>query len=123
MDMNDLILVSVDDHVVEPPDMWERHVSKADLEKLGEAAGPALEQAWAKAKDLDVRRRLERLLDRQPWPGKDPDLLREARAVEVLEHIATEEAIEVLRRFDKDAPDTTLGVAAKAAVRRLARRQ
>ena len=32
MDMNDLILVSVDDHVVEPPDMWERHVSKADLE-------------------------------------------------------------------------------------------
>ena len=33
MDMNDLILVSVDDHVVEPPDMWERHVSKADLER------------------------------------------------------------------------------------------
>ena len=32
MDMNDLILVSVDDHVVEPPDMFERHVSKADLE-------------------------------------------------------------------------------------------
>src|SRR5205823_1493867 len=33
MDMNDLILVSVDDHVVEPPDMWERHVSKADFER------------------------------------------------------------------------------------------
>ena len=33
MDMNDLILVSVDDHVVEPPDMCERHVSKADLER------------------------------------------------------------------------------------------
>ena len=33
MDLNDLILVSVDDHVVEPPDMWERHVSKADLER------------------------------------------------------------------------------------------
>ena len=32
MDLNDLILVSVDDHVVEPPDMWARHVSKADLE-------------------------------------------------------------------------------------------
>ena len=32
MDMDDLILVSVDDHVVEPPDMFERHVSKADLE-------------------------------------------------------------------------------------------
>ena len=33
MDMNDLILVSVDDHVVEPPDLFERHVSKADLER------------------------------------------------------------------------------------------
>ncbi|TMA30147.1 MAG: amidohydrolase, partial [Deltaproteobacteria bacterium] len=26
MQMNDMILVSVDDHVCEPPDMWERHV-------------------------------------------------------------------------------------------------
>jgi predicted TIM-barrel fold metal-dependent hydrolase len=26
MEMNDMILVSVDDHVCEPPDMWERHV-------------------------------------------------------------------------------------------------
>ena len=28
MDVNDLILVSVDDHVVEPPDMWEGHLSE-----------------------------------------------------------------------------------------------
>ena len=27
MQMNDMILVSVDDHVCEPPDMWERHLS------------------------------------------------------------------------------------------------
>jgi len=27
MQMNDMILVSVDDHVCEPPNMWERHVS------------------------------------------------------------------------------------------------
>ena len=26
MQMNDMILVSVDDHVCEPPDMWERHL-------------------------------------------------------------------------------------------------
>jgi hypothetical protein len=26
MDMNDLILVSIDDHAIEPPDMYERHV-------------------------------------------------------------------------------------------------
>ena len=27
MEMNDLILVSVDDHVCEPPDMWDGHLS------------------------------------------------------------------------------------------------
>ena len=27
MQMNDMILVSVDDHVCEPPDMWEQHLS------------------------------------------------------------------------------------------------
>jgi hypothetical protein len=33
MDTNDLILVSVDDHVVEPPDLFARHVSKVDFER------------------------------------------------------------------------------------------
>jgi predicted TIM-barrel fold metal-dependent hydrolase len=33
VDPNDLILVSVDDHVVEPPDLFAEHVSKADLER------------------------------------------------------------------------------------------
>jgi predicted TIM-barrel fold metal-dependent hydrolase len=33
MDIDDLILVSVDDHVVEPPDLFERHVSTADFER------------------------------------------------------------------------------------------
>ena len=28
MQMNDMILVSVDDHVCEPPDMWERHAPR-----------------------------------------------------------------------------------------------
>ena len=28
MQMNDMILVSVDDHVCEPPDMWDRHVPR-----------------------------------------------------------------------------------------------
>ena len=33
MDINDLVLVSVDDHVVEPPELFTNHVSKADLER------------------------------------------------------------------------------------------
>jgi predicted TIM-barrel fold metal-dependent hydrolase len=33
MDINDLVLVSVDDHVVEPPELFTNHVSEADLER------------------------------------------------------------------------------------------
>lgn len=31
MDMNDMVLISVDDHITEPPDMFEKHLSKEDL--------------------------------------------------------------------------------------------
>ena len=39
MQMNDMILVSVDDHVCEPPDMWDRHVDR-EVEGPRAAAGP-----------------------------------------------------------------------------------
>jgi len=32
MEMNDMVLVSVDDHIVEPPDLFKGHLSGADLE-------------------------------------------------------------------------------------------
>lgn len=31
MNMNDMVLISVDDHITEPPDMFEKHLSKDDL--------------------------------------------------------------------------------------------
>jgi predicted TIM-barrel fold metal-dependent hydrolase len=31
MQMNDMVIASVDDHIVEPPDMFERHLTKAEL--------------------------------------------------------------------------------------------
>ena len=27
MNMNDMVLISVDDHICEPPDLWEKHTS------------------------------------------------------------------------------------------------
>ena len=33
MELNDMILVSVDDHIVEPGDMFQQHMTKAELEK------------------------------------------------------------------------------------------
>jgi predicted TIM-barrel fold metal-dependent hydrolase len=32
MDMNDLVIISVDDHISEPPDMFDKHLSGTDLE-------------------------------------------------------------------------------------------
>ncbi|MFT5481396.1 MAG: putative TIM-barrel fold metal-dependent hydrolase [Halieaceae bacterium] len=31
MEMNDMVIVSVDDHITEPPDMFDKHLSKKDL--------------------------------------------------------------------------------------------
>lgn len=31
MDMNDMVIISVDDHITEPPDMFDKHLSKDDL--------------------------------------------------------------------------------------------
>ncbi|HEY0913264.1 MAG TPA: hypothetical protein VGE22_00210, partial [Solimonas sp.] len=32
MKMNDMVLISVDDHISEPPDMFKAHLSGADLQ-------------------------------------------------------------------------------------------
>ncbi|HTR68876.1 MAG TPA: amidohydrolase family protein [Mycobacteriales bacterium] len=34
MQMNDMILVSIDDHMIEPPDMWKNHVPAAYLDRV-----------------------------------------------------------------------------------------
>src|SRR3954468_6034935 len=40
MDMDDMVLVSVDDHSVEPPDLYERHLPKKYLDQA-----PRIERA------------------------------------------------------------------------------
>ena len=40
MKMNDMVLISVDDHISEPPDMYKQHLSGADL-----ASAPTLKVA------------------------------------------------------------------------------
>ena len=31
MEMNDMVIISVDDHITEPPDMFDKHLSKEHL--------------------------------------------------------------------------------------------
>ena len=51
----------------------------------------------------------------------DPERLRPLRAVEVLEHIASKEAAEVLTRVAKGAPGATLTRESREALRRMGR--
>jgi WD40 repeat protein len=98
-----------------------REQAMRQLEKLAEAAEPALKQALAEAKALEVRRRIEQLLHRMDG-NPSPQMLRELRAVEALEQIASAEARQVLQALAQGMPGYRTTEAADAALRRLALR-
>lgn len=66
------------------------------LEALGEQAEPELRQALQRAPSPEVRRRVETLLRQLPSHIPPPEQLRQLRAIEVLEHIGTPEARDIL---------------------------
>jgi hypothetical protein len=93
------------------------------LEALGEKAYPLLQKALADAPSLEMRRRIEKLLGRLQPPLTPPKTIRELRAVEVLEHIGSAQARQVLRKLAKGASGSRLTDAAKASLERLAKRK
>jgi hypothetical protein len=95
-----------------------REQAMLELEKLGEVAAPALQIAFMSDPPLEVKRRLEILLEKlSNWPV---ETLRQVRAVEVLEDIGTPDARAVLERFiTEGAPEARLTREAEAAQRRL----
>src|SRR5262249_31181209 len=74
----------------------ERGRASEDLVSLGEDVRPVLEKALAGKPSPEVRRRLERALDKLGAPRPAPSQLRLSRAVEVLERISSAEAGKVL---------------------------
>jgi RNA polymerase sigma factor (sigma-70 family) len=100
-----------------------REKASRELEALGERAYPVLKQELTGTPTLEVRHRIERLLGRLAYPLKSPDTIRELRAVEVLEHIGTEQAGQVLRALGKGAPGSRLTAEARASLERLAKRK
>jgi hypothetical protein len=89
-----------------------------ELEKLGEAAAPALRKAAGGDPPLEVKRRLDGLLEKlSNWPAAT---LRQVRAVEALEHIGTPAARAALGRLVREgAPEARLTREAEAALRRM----
>jgi RNA polymerase sigma factor (sigma-70 family) len=98
-----------------------RQQAAAELERLGELAEPELRKALDAEGSLDVRQRLERLL--QKLNGQAPaTLVRDLRAVELLELAGGPESRQVLDGLAKGAPGARLTREAKAALERMTRR-
>jgi hypothetical protein len=99
-----------------------RQKATADLEKLGELAHPALRVALAGKPALEVRRRIEQVLEATATSHSTPAQRRGVRAVEVLVQVGTPEARRLLETLAEGAPGASLTEAAKAGLRRLDKR-
>jgi hypothetical protein len=99
-----------------------RDAASRELAQLSPRAEAALRRALKDAETLEMRRRLESLLEKLERYELPPETLRELRAVEALEHLATPTARKVLESLGTGAHDARLTQEAKAALARLARR-
>jgi WD40 repeat protein len=94
-----------------------RQKAMQQLETVVDQAADELRAALVQSKSAEVRQAVQRLLDRLAEPT--PEMLRAIRAVEVLEHIATPAARQLLTDLAKGAPGARLTVEAKASFERL----
>jgi RNA polymerase sigma factor (sigma-70 family) len=97
-----------------------REKAGRELDRLGEAAVPALRRALAGSPSAELRRRAEGLLEK--WDPQTPtgETLRQLRAVEALELADTAEARRLLKEW-ADGGETRRTHEARAALRRLGR--
>ena len=100
-----------------------RNRAAAELEKLGELAESALRRALEDKPALEVRQRLEALLDRIEHRTLSSNQLAFLRALEVLEQIGTPEALRSVERLATGAPEARLTQEARASLERLAKRR
>jgi hypothetical protein len=98
-----------------------REQATKELEELGETAEGELRKALQAKPSLELRQRIEQLLEQRQQDALGPGLLRAVRALEVLEHIGSPEALELLRLVSQGAPEARLTREAQAALRRLAK--
>jgi RNA polymerase sigma factor (sigma-70 family) len=100
-------------------DFATRQKAAEELEKQGDAAVPMLRQIMTKEKpSLEVRQRLQQILESVE---SKPESLRAGRAVEVLEWIATPDAVQLLNELANGVAEARLTREASAAKQRLSR--
>jgi WD40 repeat protein len=103
-------------------DFTTREKASRRLAEFGESAVPGVRKRLAKAESAEVRKRALEFLDRFDPATLKPDRLRQMRAVELLEGIATPAARDVLSELAKGAAEAPLTRDAAAALQRLRRR-
>jgi RNA polymerase sigma factor (sigma-70 family) len=96
-----------------------RDEASKELTNLGEMAEPALRKALQNPPSLETRRRVEELLETLRRPVASGQKLQGLRAVQVLEHIGTPEAQQILKTLATGAPEARLTQEAKATLARL----
>jgi RNA polymerase sigma factor (sigma-70 family) len=103
-------------------DFGVREKATAELEELGESGAPALNKALEGKPSLEVRRRVEAVLQKLRKESPGPERLREMRALEVLEQVGGTEGRQLLRSLAEGAPEAHLTQEARGALERLERR-
>jgi RNA polymerase sigma factor (sigma-70 family) len=100
-----------------------RTKAQAGLEDLLDLAEAALRKALADNPTLEVRRRVEKVLESMRGPVTRPELLQSLRALAVLEDLATSAARQLLEELAAGAPEARLTREAVASLNRLDRRK
>jgi hypothetical protein len=98
-------------------DFDTRERASSELERRGPPARPLLEKALAKDPPPEAKRRVEELLKKFRETA-DSYELRQMRIIDVLEHINTAGARELLQQIADGTYDPTFADEAKAALRR-----
>jgi dipeptidyl aminopeptidase/acylaminoacyl peptidase len=94
-----------------------RDKAMQDLERLGDRAATGLRKALDAKPTLEVKRRIEQLLEKQNGVGN----IRMVRALEILERIGTTEARKLCEALADGVPDAPLTREARAMLKRLSR--
>jgi len=106
---------------LDSPQFEAREKAAARLVDLGELVEPALKQVLESMPALEVRRRIEGVLQKMTLELATGDQLRALRAVELLERLGATEARVILGSLAKGAAGARLTKEAAAALRRLGR--
>jgi RNA polymerase sigma factor (sigma-70 family) len=102
-------------------DFAVRQKASVALERVGEQTHVALRRALAGNPSLEVRRRIERILEATADEDASPAQRRSLVAVEILAEIGTPQAREVIRTIAAGAPNARLTQAGRDALERLAK--